>query len=205
MKLVDSILLKNQYEDICDKAAIEAKQVFNQLWEMYDTCLFLLEKEQDAKVNRISKGEKGTKYHFQLMGNEYSLILVEGTSMMVEFDPLKKDCKEYIRYVVENEEASKHITGCIALTMRIENQLTTLMRIFVNSEGLVAYEYGMGWKVPLILQPFPDGEEKIEALFTQPLSSSLLEVRTTWSPFSEIRFIDNLNSLNIETNRIGFK
>jgi hypothetical protein len=205
MSLKESIKFRKLYDDLCKKTLRQTKLVFDDLCELYENQLYVLHKEEPGVVQIVSEGRRETQYRFKIKGNDYSLLLLQESAMIRGIESIgDQSFGEPIRYIVEKEDISRYLTGCIVLTMKIEQQHATLMRVFVNSKGEIAYEYGMGWKAPFEFEAVNDKEEKVKLFFTQPLSSSLLEMQATWSPLSEIKLIDDLKVLNAVSDRIGF-
>ncbi|ETT45725.1 hypothetical protein C162_20366 [Paenibacillus sp. FSL R7-269] len=206
MSINETVERHLQYLSLRKNAFEKTKHFFQNLCEVYNTQLFLLNNEFPESIVKPDINKLKSSYNFKINGNSYSLSLLDGAVMLKEPEEISEDYKntEPVEAIVSDKNVSCYISGCIVLTMQIENQHATLLRVFVNSSNEIAYEYGMGWKRNLSFSEIPTKAEVINEFFVQPIHSSLMEIRETWAPFENIKLLDNLSSLNPNNNTIGF-
>ncbi|ASA21975.1 hypothetical protein [Paenibacillus donghaensis] len=195
-----------RYLSLRKDAFEKTKHFFHSLCDAYNTQLLLLSNEFPESIVKPDINKVKSSYNFKINGNSYNLGLLDGAVMIKEPEDISEDYKntEPVEAIVSDKHISRYISGCIVLTMQIESRHATVLRIFVNGNNEIAFEYAMGWKKNLSFSEIPTKAEVIDELFVQPIHSSLMEIRETWSPLGDIKIFDDLNSLNPNNNTIGF-
>lgn len=211
MSIFDVIETIKKYDRLCEEVSRKTENFYRDLTEIYVESIKSIYTKYPGYVANIERG--GPTYRFKLLSNEFSLKKNDGIALIIpdhvkekqnSSDYIEEFVTERIDLIVNNPEKAKYLAGCISLTAKLDKCYITIMRIFVNQNEEIAYEYGVGWRHILQFFDKKDLESKIEQeLFERPIRYFLLEKYAKWAPIEDIRFIDNPNY--IKPIQIGFK
>ncbi|MFD2613414.1 hypothetical protein [Paenibacillus gansuensis] len=207
MSALEQILdITTRYEMMEQEVEQRTGELFGRLRAIYEEQLQAATRT-NPKAVEIAAQAGESRFDFRIKHNSYTLFIVDGVHFVKKPDQINDTlgaADSPIQEIVEDADAQKYLAGCIALTMRIQNQYVTLLRIFVNCSGGVSYELGIGRKRKL---EFLEPEQKNnlqELLFHEPIRESLLNPTTCWKPLEDIQFVDSIRDLTSDNEQIGF-
>ncbi|CDN41437.1 hypothetical protein [Paenibacillus sp. P22] len=158
--------------------------------------------------DKVQFSDQGNNLLFVVSGVEFNLIRLDGAALckdLTEGDTDKLLSHGSVRaLILDDPRVNTNFAGCIVLTAKHSEGYQTLMRVFVNKSGLIAFQQTVGWINSQII--FRD--EKIESLkdqlFHGPIGSRLTNQFDFWHPIENKKFIDHLSELGRNPSKIGF-
>lgn len=206
MELAESLAVRERYDRLVKQVEERTREVFRDLTGLYRRML----KDTGSAVPEqieVPEQDSETRFDFKIRGAAFVLVLNEEPALAKELREIADSpdvLSMPLKHVVERAELKQHFAGCITLVMRFEDQYGTLMRMFVNADKEIAFEYTIGWKQPFLFRSYDDFPGKEEAFFTEPLTQSLLGVPPLWKTLEEVEIVDDIRDLLANDIRIGF-
>lgn len=206
MKLSETLTISTKYDQLCNLAATQTDAVFEELRSLYQRELEEAMRETPELVE-VPEQEYESRFEFRIKGVGYTLFQNKEPALVKDLSDFTETADVFsfpLKHVTENAEISRHLAGCITLSMKFEHQYSSVMRIFVNHLKEAAFEYAIGWKQPFLFRNFDEIGDKSDIFFTEPVTQSLLGVTPRWKSLDEIEIVDDIRDLMASDNLIGF-
>jgi len=206
MSLVDAIATRQKYDQMKVLVGNKTDEFYEKLVTLYEEQLILVNLDHKNAAS-ICQNNNNKSFQFNLLGSIFTLTRLEELAIVVSEDQIFDKIKMVPRIsaVVNNRRLGEHLSGCIALTvLTSKNKHFSLLRVFVNHNGDIAFEYGAGWKHRIYFQSAEIDDKLIDDIFHIPISSYLLELCEEWAPLKEVLMVEKIEDLDPYSNQIDF-
>lgn len=190
MDVEQALIISTKFNTIKKNVAAKTLNVFRDLKYLYSEQLW---------KHGVELSSGSTQSNFVLDGRHFTLLIVEGCALARE---MEQDIS--VSSVERITKDHSLFAGCIALTVKLESMNATVMRIFVNSSGEIACEFGMGQRHPFDFLRYESIKSQAEVFFHTPIVQALLNVEESWKLLQEVKMISNIRDLKVTNEQIGF-